>query len=148
LIGGSGIEEPTLAESINKYGLKERVHLLGHVKEEEKYNYFQAASIFCLPSVTKAEAYGVVLIEAMAFGKPIVSSKIDESGMVWVNQDQVTGLQVPPRSPEALAKAIEQIGDTPELYQKFSDNGQKRYRDIFTRKTMIDALNRLYQKIV
>ncbi|HHD73167.1 MAG TPA: glycosyltransferase [Epsilonproteobacteria bacterium] len=148
LIGGSGIEEKSLTESISRYGLEERVHLLGHVKEEEKYNYFQAASIFCLPSVTKAEAYGVVLIEAMAFGKPIVSSKIDESGMVWVNQDHITGLQVPPRSPEALAKALEQIGENPELYQKFSDNGRRRYHDIFTRKTMIDALNRLYQKIL
>ena len=148
LIGGGGPEEKNLSDRISKFKLNDKVHLLGNVEEEEKYNYFQASSLFCLPSVTKAEAYGVVLIEAMAFGKPIVSSKIEESGMVWVNQDKVTGIQVPPRSPRELARAIEMIGDNPELYQKLSDNSAKRYHDVFTRKKMIESLNKLYRKLV
>jgi len=147
LIGGSGPEEENLKKLISDNGLEEKVHLLGQVKEEEKYDYFSAASIFCLPSVTKAEAYGVVLLEAMAFGKPIVSSRIEESGMVWVNQDQVTGLQVPPRSPKLLAEAIKNIAGNPELYQKFSDNAKKRYDEIFTRSTMIEKLKKLYEEV-
>ncbi len=148
LIGGGGPEEKDLSNRIKKYQLEDKVYLLGHVKEEEKHNYFQAATLFCLPSVTKAEAYGVVLIEAMAFGKPIVSSKIDESGMVWVNQDHLTGLQVPPRSPKELAQALETIGNDPLLYKTLSDNAQKRYHEVFTRELMIDALKKLYQKIL
>jgi rhamnosyl/mannosyltransferase len=148
LIGGGGPEEKNLTEIIAKHQLADKVHLLGHVEEKEKYNYFQAASIFCLPSVTKAEAYGVVLLEAMAFGKPIVSSKIEESGMVWVNQEHVTGLQVSPRSPKALAEAIETICNDTQLYQRFSENATKRYHEIFTRKSMIDTLKKLYEKLL
>jgi len=148
LIGGGGVEEKKLSELIRKYKLENKVHLLGHVDESEKYNYYQAASLFCLPSVTKAEAYGIVLLEAMAFGLPIVSSRIEESGMTWVNQDKVTGILVPPRSPEALAGAIMQIGKDPEIYRKFSENCLERYRSVFTRETMIDSLNNLYQKIL
>ena len=148
LIGGGGPEEENLRELITKYHLDNKVYLLGHVDEKEKYDYYQASSLFCLPSVTKAEAYGVVLLEAMAFGKPIISSRIEESGMIWVNQDQVTGLQVPPRSPKELAQAIEKIGNDPELYQKFSENGKKRFQELFTRETMVDKLDTLYQKIL
>lgn len=148
LIGGGGPEEKDLSSRIAKHKLGDKVHLLGHVKEEEKYNYYQAASLFCLPSVTKAEAYGIVLLEAMAFGLPIVSSRIEESGMTWVNQDKVTGILVPPRSPEALAGAIMKIGEDPEIYRKFSENCLERYRSVFTRETMIDTLNNLYQKVL
>ncbi len=148
LIGGGGPEEKNLTEIIARHQLTHKVHLLGHIEESEKYNYFQAASIFCLPSVTKAEAYGVVLLEAMAFGKPIVSSKIEESGMVWVNQENVTGLQVPPKSPQALAEAIETICNDSKLYKNFSENAKKRYQEIFTQKSMIDALKNLYEKLL
>lgn len=148
LIGGGGPEEKNLKELIDRYLLNDKVYLLGNVDEKEKYDYFQAASLFCLPSVTKAEAYGIVLVEAMAFGKPIVSSRIEESGMIWVNKDRVTGLQVPPRSPKELAEAIEEIGNDPQLYQKFSENARKRYQKIFTREIMIDKLDNLYQKIL
>jgi len=148
LIGGGGPEEQNLRALITKYHLGSKVHLLGYVDDKEKYDYFQAATLFCLPSVTKAEAYGIVLVEAMAFGKPIVSSKITESGMVWVNQDHVTGLQVPPRSPVELAKAIEEIGNDTQLYQTFSQNAKQRYQELFTREIMVDKLNKLYQKLL
>jgi len=148
LIGGNGPRKEDLEKLIEKHNLQDKVELLGHVDEKEKYNYFKASTLFCLPSVTKAEAYGVVLVEAMAFGKPIVSSNIKESGMVWVNQDQVTGLQVPSRSPEALAAAIEKIGNDPKLYREFSENAKKRYHEILTRGTMIENLKKLYQEII
>ncbi|MEA3454953.1 MAG: glycosyltransferase [Campylobacterota bacterium] len=148
LIGGGGSEEKTISELIGRHQLENSVHLLGHVDESDKYNYYKAASIFCLPSVTKAEAYGIVLLEAMAFGKPIVSSKIEESGMIWVNQDNYTGLQVPPRSPKKLAEAIEVIGNNPELYLKFSNNCIERYESLFTRDKMIDTFDKLYHKLL
>jgi len=148
LIGGDGPEKERLQEKIDTLELRTKVQLLGHIAEEEKYDYFQAASIFCLPSVTKAEAFGIVLLEAMAFGKPIVSSRIESSGMIWVNQDQVTGLQVPPRSPAALAKAIKKITNDPELYRKFSQNGRKRYLELFTQEKMLESLCTLYTKLL
>ncbi len=148
LIGGGGPEAENLANLIRHHKLENRVALLGHVPEEEKYNYFEASTLFCLPSVTKAEAFGVVLLEAMAFGKPIVSSKIIESGMSWVNQDGVTGIQVDPREPKQLALAIQRICDDSELHERFSKNALERYQNIFTRESMIDALIRLYRKVL
>ncbi|MEA3491479.1 MAG: glycosyltransferase [Campylobacterota bacterium] len=148
LIGGTGPEEESLTASIENHHLQERVKMLGYISEEEKYAYFDAATLFCLPSVTKAEAFGVVLIEAMAFGKPIVLSNIEGSGMNWVNQEGVTGLQVEPRDPKVLAQAIKKICSDRELYQLFSDNATQRFQDLFKREKMIDSLIKLYSSII
>jgi len=68
--------------------------------------------------------------------------------MIWVNQDNYTGLQVPPRSPKKLAEAIEMIGNDPELYLKFSNNCIERYKSLFTRDKMIDTFDKLYHKLL
>ncbi len=148
LIAGKGPEEENLLATIARYNLEERVQLLGYISEEEKYAYFESAKVFSLPSITRAEAFGVVLVEAMAFGKPIVLSDIQGSGMNWVNMDGVTGLQVEPKNPEALAQAIEKITTDERLYQEFSANARKRFERLFTRETMVESLIDIYSKII
>ncbi len=71
LISGKGYEEGRLESILNQYNLHDKVKLLGYLSEQEKYDYLEACDIFCLPSITKAEAFGVVIIEAMPFSKPI-----------------------------------------------------------------------------
>jgi len=148
LIGGKGAEEENLTSLIDRFGVGDRVELLGYISEEEKYAYFDLATIFTLPSISKAEAFGVVLVEAMAFGKPIVLSHIEGSGMNWVNLDGVTGIAVEPKNPKAIADAIVKIADNSDLYSEFSKNAKDRYETIFTREKMVELLIGVYKKIL
>ena len=145
LIAGTGPDEVEILKYISSHKLEEKVKLLGHISEQEKYDYLEACFIFCLPSITKAEAFGVVLLEAMIFSKPIVSSDIKESGMNWVNEKDVSGLHVTPASPQELADTFIKLQKDEVLYNKLSKNALQRYKTLFTRKSMINALINVYQ---
>ena len=144
LIGGSGVERKNLQNIIDKNKLQNRVKLLGYLSEEEKHNYFEASSLFALTSITKAEAFGVVLLEAMAFSKPIVSSNLVESGMSWVNKDNVSGLLVNPKDPQQIALAFKKILNDKKLYKEFCNNSFHRYKTLFTSKEMVLSIKKLY----
>ena len=75
----------------------------GNVSNDELPAYYHASDVFVLPSVAESETFGLVQIEAMASGVPVVSTNLP-TGVPWVNQDGVTGLVVPPRDPRALAE--------------------------------------------
>jgi rhamnosyl/mannosyltransferase len=82
-----------------------RVVLAGSVSPEDLTAYYHAADVFCLPSVSSAEAFGIVLLEAMACGKPLITTALP-TGVSAVNREGVTGLVVPPRDAGALREAI------------------------------------------
>ncbi len=148
LIGGKGCEEKRVQSIINTYNLHEKVKLLGYLSEEEKYYYLAACDIFCLPSITKAEAFGVAIIEAMAFSKPIVSTNMSDSGISWVNKDGKTGIQVDIESPKQLADTFKKLVDDKELYDTMSRNSRERFEKLFKADKMIKSLVGLYQSIV
>ena len=82
-----------------------RVLFAGRVNDEDLVAYYRAADVFCLPSVTIAEAFGVVLLEAMACGKPLVTTALP-TGVSAVNRDGSTGLVVPPGDVAGLREAL------------------------------------------
>lgn len=102
---GTGPEEPRLTALAGDGG---RVVFAGRVSDEDLVAYYYAADVFCLPSVTIAEAFGVVLLEAMACGKPLVTTSLP-TGVSAVNRDGVTGLVVPPRESGALREALRSL---------------------------------------
>jgi len=150
LIGGSGPLKEKLQNQIKKLNLRKKVFLLGEIKkyEEGLGSYYQACDIFCLPSIYKAESFGLVLVEAMYFGKPIVSTDIKGSGVRWVNKNNVTGLIVQPKDSNALAKAINKIIKNTELKKEFGDNAKKRFEENFKMKIAVDKIYKLYCKII
>ena len=79
--------------------------LLGFLTDEEVSAYFGACDLFCMSSVYATEAFGIVQIEAMSAGKPVVATKIPGSGVSWVNAHKESGINVDPKDSEALAKA-------------------------------------------
>jgi len=79
------------------------VVFVGHVDYDELARYYQTADIFCAPA-TSCESFGIVLLEAMALGKPIVASNID--GYASVVTHNVEGLLVPPRDERTLTRAL------------------------------------------
>lgn len=145
LIGGKGPLQETLEQQIAELHVQDRVKLLGFIPSEKLPAMFGACDIFAMSSDQKTEAFGIVQIEAMSCGKPVVATRIPHSGVSWVNQDGVSGLNVPPDDPKNLAFAIKRICDTETGYQQFSAGAMERYVDIFTSRQMIDKIINVYE---
>ena len=106
VLGGTGPLREALEKQIADLHLEGRVTLLGYIPDEDLPGWYGACDVFVLPSVMKTEAFGIVQIEMMSCGKPVVSTRIPGSGVSWVNEDGVSGVTVPPRDAAALAEGI------------------------------------------
>ncbi|MDE7024557.1 MAG: glycosyltransferase [Paramuribaculum sp.] len=148
LIGGSGPLRDQLESQILTLGLGHKVHMLGRIPDESLPAYYTACHLFCLPSVMKTEAFGVVQIEAMSLGKPIVATRIPGSGVSWVNAHKQSGLNVPVRDAEALAKAILEITKSHEKYSQYCDGAESRYHSLFTLDSMIANCEKIYRLLL
>ena len=148
LIAGSGELEGLLSRRIRDLGLTGKVHMLGRVMHEDVGSYYEASDVFCLSSVSKNEAFGIVQVEAMLFGKPVVSTNVRGSGIVYANVDGETGLVVEPRDPRALADAIMRICGDQDLYRRLAAGGLKRAGDVFTMDNMLDSTLEVYERVL
>jgi glycosyltransferase involved in cell wall biosynthesis len=104
----------------------------------------RACDVFCLPSVEKSEAFGIVQLEAMRAGRPVVSTRLHGSGIDWVNQDGVSGLTAEPGSPDALAQALNRLIANPEIARTLGANARRRYEELFTARKMADQVRAMY----
>jgi len=148
LIGGTGILKEDLQKQIEKSQVEEKVTLLGNIPFENLGEYYNRADIYCLSSTERSEAFGVVLIEAMSFGCPIVSTNIKGSGVPWVNRNNDTGIVVEPKNSDLLAEAITRIATSPELATKFSINSLIRYDAEFSKEKMTQRTIELYKELM
>lgn len=144
LIGGGGPLRESLQREIDELGVGRRVKLLGKVPQEDLASYYGACELFCMSSVMKTEAFGIVQIEAMSAGRPVVATKIPESGVSWVNEDGVSGINVAPRDSKAIAEAILTITDNEATWKKFSAGAAKRFAENFTKEKMISRCLNIY----
>ena len=147
LIGGTGALKGELEKEIEDLSLQNKVKLLGRVSDGDLPAYYGACEVFCLSSVQKTEAFGIVQIEAMSCGKPVVATRIPQSGVSWVNKEGMSGLNVEPGKAQDLAKAIEKITENTETYQQFSEGAKRRYQDIFTKERMIEKCLTIYLEL-
>lgn len=145
LIGGTGVLAEELKAQIEYLGLEEKVLLLGRINDRDLAAHYWACDLFCLPSVMKTEAFGIVQIEAMSCGKPVVTTKIPESGVPWVNEHGVSGLNVTPGNAKELADAIMEITKDEETYKRFSEGARERFNKVFTRDRMIEKCINYYK---
>jgi phosphatidylinositol alpha-mannosyltransferase len=122
LVVGAG---PKLREYKRYVGLRviRDVEILGRVTDEQKVRYFASADIYCAPN-TGQESFGIVLLEAMAAGVPIVASDIH--GFKRVVERNVQGLLVEPRNPRALAAALYTLATDADLRHRMGDAGRER----------------------
>jgi len=146
LIGYGELEEP-LRNLAERLSLAERVHFLGRVENHETPAYYHACDLVVLPSVNATEAFGIVQLEAMACGKPVVCTEVG-TGTSWVNQHGVTGLVVPPRDPEALAEAINTLLANPDLREEMGRKGRERVEKEFTKEIMAQRVLEVYREVV
>ena len=143
VVAGSG----PLTEELKGQCTSDRVHFVGRLNDEELKFYHYAASIFAFPSISKNEAFGVALAEAMYCYTPAVTFTIDGSGVNWVNLNRISGLEVPNGDERAYAEAIDKLISNPELRAEMARNAHARVKDFFLIDNMIDKMNECYEEL-
>ena len=128
VIGGKG----ELSESLRKEAEgDDKITFPGRVSEEDLIAYYLAMDIFCFPSVTKNEAFGIALAEAMYFGKPAVTFHVAGSGINYVNLKDVTGLEVPNGNVRVYADALRQLAADENLRNRMGKAARERVNQLF-----------------
>ena len=143
VIAGQG----PLTEDLKKQCNSKRVHFIGKLSDDELRWYHYAASIFAFPSITKNEAFGVALAEAMYCYTPAVTFTISGSGVNWVSINNETGLEVPNKDVKAYAEAIDTLLSNDNLCKQFAETGHKRVKENFTIPQMIKLAEKYYTEI-
>ena len=147
IIGDGPLKQSLLALS-KELGLSDRVVFWGRADPDVLTEFFRRATLFCLPSVQRSEAFGVVLVEAMSYGLPIVATEIAGSGVPWVNAHKVSGLNVPPNDPEALADACLRLIHDNSLRHRLSAGAQHRFKTEFTADVFVSRLLAIYDSVL
>ena len=146
LIVGEGPLRGKLGALASELGVAERVIFLGKIDHQSLVACYHAAQVFVLASIARSEAFGIAQIEAMAAGLPVVNTDLD-SGVPFVSLHRQTGLTVPPADPDALAAAINQLLENPELRASFGNAARLRAIQEFSLESMASRTLSLYEKI-
>lgn len=143
-VAGDGEEGEKINSLVVRLGLESRVKLLGRVDEITKARLLQEADVVCLPSINRHEAFGLVLLEAMCCGTPVIATRVPGSGMQWVVRDGYSGWLVEPREVSAITSLIHRFGDDPGPLRKASAAARKEFTSRFEIGAVADAVIRLY----
>ncbi|MEX1109498.1 MAG: glycosyltransferase [Dongiaceae bacterium] len=146
-LGGQGPLTPELERIAREAGVAERVHFVGRIADKDLPAWYHACDAFCLPSVEPAEAFGIVQVEAMACGKPVVCCQLD-NGVNWVNLDGETGFAVPPADPAALAGALARLQQDATLRAGLGEAGRRRALAHFTSAAMAKSTLAIYREVL
>lgn len=145
LLIGNGPLREKLAREAAACGVSDRVTFLTDVKDVRPF--YQAADVFVLPSIARSEAFGIVQLEAMACGKPVVNTALD-SGVPFVSPHGVSGLTVQPADASALSDAINTLLDNPARSKEYGRAGRRRIEEKFCLDVMTRDTLRVYDEIV
>jgi rhamnosyl/mannosyltransferase len=145
IVGDGPLREP-LEQLARDLGIAGRVRFAGNAPPDELTALYNACDLFVLPSVTRAEAFGMVQLEAMSCRKPVISTNLP-SGVPWVNQHEVTGLVVPPSDTGALAAAMQTLVSDRELRVRMGVAGRQRVVREFSLDRMVRQTTSLYAEV-
>lgn len=146
VLGGEGPRTPQLKAQADRLGIGERIKFTGRLVDKDVAAYYHACDFFCLPSVTPNEAFGIVQIEAMACGKPVICTQL-HNGVNEINIHLETGLTVKSSDPVALAKAINQLCHDAPLRVRLGQQARQRVLKNFSVQSMLDQHLALYQRM-
>jgi rhamnosyl/mannosyltransferase len=126
LLIGDGPDEPTLRAEAARLGVRDRVVFVGRMPYQRVVPYYQAALALWFPSNARSEAFGIVQVEAMASGCPVLNTAIPHSGVPWVSRHEETGLTVPVDDPAAFAAAARRLLEEPGLRDRLAAGARAR----------------------
>ena len=146
-IVGSGPQGPRLRTLAQALAVSDRVRWYGEYPDEDLPRRMADADFLVLPSVTVEEMFGLVVLEAMAARRPVITTAVP-SAVREVNVPGVTGLEVPLRDVPALAEALETLSRDAALRQRMGEAGRQRVLERFTQGAMAEQHVKLYERIL
>ncbi len=147
VLGGDGPLTPALQAQAQQRGVSDRVWFTGRLSDEDMAACYHACDVFCLSSVSPNEAFGLVQLEAMACGKPVICTQL-HNGVNAVNPHNITGLTVPVKDAPALGHAIETLRLDVPLRQRLGQQAQQHARGTYSLQAMSQQHVRLYQDLL
>ncbi|WP_018860011.1 glycosyltransferase family 4 protein [Rhizobium sp. 42MFCr.1] len=142
---GEGPMEASLKAYAKEHNLA-NVHFLGALSDIDKSALLELSTGFVFPSHLRSEAFGLSLVEAAMFGKPMISCEIG-TGTSFVNLDGVTGLVVPPKDNRALAAAMTKIATAATESDRYGESARRRYVENLKAEKMVDLYRRQYERL-
>lgn len=146
---GDGPDSPLLQAEAKRLGVIDRVDFLGSLPHYlDIVPYYLAADAFWFPSNARSEAFGLVQVEAMASGCPVINTRIPYSGVPWVSVHEESGLTVPVDSPQELASAARRLLYDPELKLRLIDSARRRAAAEFDHRVMAERCLAIYRQVL
>ena len=147
IVVGEGPLRNELLRKAQRRGVADRVILAGMLSRDDLKVHLHAAQLYAFPSVSAAEAFGIVQIEAMAVGLAIVNTDLP-TGVPHVARHGLEALTVPPNEPEALAAAMAQLLADRELAQRLGAAGRRRARTDYDLEHFVKRVEEVYDQAV
>ena len=142
IIVGDGEYLRELKMIVNKYNVSKKVNFITNADNDLLDNFYLTSDLFILPSINESEAFGIVQLEALARGLPVINTNL-KSGVPYVSVDGLTGFTVKPKDSEALKSSIIEILSNNERYELFSKNAIAR-TSLFSVDKMTEAYHKLF----
>ncbi len=146
-IVGDGSDRTELEMLTKDLGITQKVEFLGSLSDEDLIVEYKNCDFFVLPSVAKSEAFGLVQIEAMSYGKPVINTRLD-SGVPYVSIDGETGLTVEAKNSKELANAIKKLVEDDNLRLTYGRNAYERVLNNYILEENNQEIMNLYQNIL
>jgi glycosyltransferase involved in cell wall biosynthesis len=148
IVIGTGPLEAALRQRAEAFGVADRVIWFGHADPDQLVGAYQAATAFWFPSVARSEGFGLVQVEAMASGCPVINTAIPGSGVPWVSLHDLTGLTVPVGNTMALAAAAQRLLDEDGLRDQLGRQGRERACSDFAEQKMAERSLDIYSRVL
>jgi glycosyltransferase involved in cell wall biosynthesis len=149
LLIGNGPDLPILQAEADRLGVKDRVVFLGNLPHYlDLVPYYLAAHALWFPSNARSEAFGLVQVEAMASGCPVINARIPHSGVPWVSPHEETGLTVAVDHPVALADAANRLINEPGLRDRLAAAARIRATREFDHRVMAERSLSIYRRVL
>lgn len=145
---GSGELENSLKRLATELGVLDRVTFHGKLPALQLAEQFSCCDCLCLPSIERTEAFGLVLLEAMYFGKATVISDVPGSGMGWIVEDGITGMKVPVADTGALAATFRHLQDNRDNLSRLGISGRYKFDHHFDIRQSSDAIADVYTELL
>lgn len=147
LVIGTGPLAAELRARAGAFGVSDRVVFHGHATADQLAGAYLAAMALWFPSTARSEGFGLVQVEAMASGCPVVNTAIEHSGVPWVCRHEREGLTVPVNDPAALAAAANRLLAETGLRARLADAGRERVATEFDHRVMAERSLAIYQAV-
>lgn len=147
MLVGEGPLRGELTQLAADLGISERVEFLGRVSDQELATAYKRSSLFVLPSTLPTECFGLVQVEAMLSGKPVINTNLP-TGVPWVSLHNETGMTVPPNDIQALTDAINMVLSDDALRIRLGKQARARAQSMFTLNQHVAAISQLYTELL